>query len=64
MECKQDARTAVHMPKTSTATLELWHRRLGHANTIDILTAQRKGTLKGIQFEGSADELNCHVCLE
>jgi transposase InsO family protein len=51
---------------SSRATIDTWHRRLGHLNTDAILRMMRKGMVKGMEITGSATSLSgtCEPCLK
>jgi hypothetical protein len=51
---------------SSQATIDTWHRRLGHLNTDAILRMMRKGMVKGMEITSSATSLSgtCKPCLK
>jgi transposase InsO family protein len=51
---------------SSRATIDTWHRRLGHLNIDAILRMMRKGMVKGMEITGSATSLSgtCEPCLK
>lgn len=61
-EFDQDANT-LSVPDNKVS-IDLLHRRLGHANVRDIADAIRKGFVKGVQLEKSDGKLNCDTCLK
>jgi transposase InsO family protein len=50
--------------KNKEVTLELLHRRLGHANTKDIPSAVREHVMRGVRLANSPEKFNCEICLQ
>ena len=55
---------AVSSAKTCKATIEVLHRRFGHANVKDVSDAVRKGAVTGIQLTNAFTKMDCDVCLK
>ena len=58
----RDVSNEVLIPEANLS-FELWHSRMGHVNTKDLLTAKRKNTIRGMSYDEPAGELNCEICL-
>jgi hypothetical protein len=46
----------VAQTKKSTATLAVWHRRLGHTNKESVKKLEREGMVRGMEISNSTDE--------
>ena len=44
--------------------LNLWHRRMGHLNIKDLVTATQKETIRGIDMNKSVEGVSCDVCIQ
>lgn len=45
-------------------SVSLWHRRMGHLNTKDLVRAAKTGIIEGVKFTESEAELSCDVCIQ
>jgi transposase InsO family protein len=50
--------------RNKEVTLELLHRRLGHANTKDISSAVREHVVRGVRLANTPEKFNCEICLQ
>lgn len=42
----------------------VWHRRLGHLNMSDLVEAERKGTIKGLNLKDFRGKIDCDTCFQ
>ncbi len=62
-ELTTDASAALSSSGNNRVTLELLHRRMGHANTKDITDAVRNNRVDGVKLMSSQRNLDCDICL-
>jgi len=49
---------------SSRLSLETWHKRMGHLNVKDLVTACNNGVLRGIGIKQPNEEMQCETCLK
>lgn len=59
-----DSANIVSNSKVCKTTLEILHRRFGHANFRDIRDAVNKGAVTGVELEKSKNVFDCETCLK
>jgi hypothetical protein len=52
------------VPRDKEITLELLHRRSGHANTKDISRAMCEHIVKGVRHANPPEKFNCEICIQ
>ncbi|KMQ88472.1 retrovirus-related gag-pol polyprotein [Lasius niger] len=63
-DVKQECKSAAVIDRRSTrASVEDWHRRMGHLNLKDLSTSYRDRTVLGMDIEDSERDFKCEVCV-
>ena len=63
-EIEEGACVASAYSKQKEISLKLLHKRLGHANTKDILSALHKDSVTGVLLKNSKPMPNCEICIQ
>lgn len=62
-ECSQCKSAAVIDRRSTRASVEDWHRRMGHLNLKDLSTSYRDGTVLGMDIIDPERVFKCEVCI-
>lgn len=60
---QDEAHECNSITESKYATVESWHRRMGHLNVGDLLESERNGTVLGMNLNGSREKFDCETCI-